>query len=64
MSKECQDLIAMAENAGATVEKSKRNGHYKVYVEGRMIAVIASSASDWRSVKNTIANLRRGGLDI
>ncbi|ACM42253.1 hypothetical protein ATHENA_91 [Mycobacterium phage Athena] len=54
----------MAENAGATVEKSKRNGHYKVYVEGRMIAVIASSASDWRSVKNTIANLRRGGLDI
>ncbi|WNA13635.1 HicA-like toxin [Mycobacterium phage Phayeta] len=63
ISKETQDLIRLAEQAGATVEKSK-NGHFKVYVEGRMVSVIAGTASDWRSIKNTLAALRRAGLDI
>ncbi|ABD58585.1 hypothetical protein PBI_PIPEFISH_88 [Mycobacterium phage Pipefish] len=35
-----------------------------MYVEGRMVSVIAGTASDWRSVKNTLSALRRAGLDI
>ena len=62
--KEVGQLIKQIEAAGGIVTKSKRNGHYKVYFEGRLITVLASTASDHRSIKNARSQCRRGGLDV
>lgn len=51
--------------AGGTLRPCRsRTGHYKVYLDGKMIGTIAGTPSEYRSRKNDIANLRRNGLQI
>lgn len=58
-------LLDSIEAAGGTVKPCRsRSGHYKVYLEGRLIGTIAGTPSEYRSRKNDIANLRRAGLQI
>ena len=58
-------LLRAIEAAGGEVKPCRsRSGHYKVYLEGRLIGTIAGTPSEYRSRKNDIANLRRAGLPL
>jgi hypothetical protein len=65
MSKgDLRKLIKAMEANGLTVVLSK-NGHYKVYRDGAMLAVIPGTTSDWRSIRNSIAQIRKAtGIDL
>lgn len=52
-------LIRWARSLGCEVERA-RSGHYKVKLDGRLVAVMASTPSDHRSMKNAKAQIRRG----
>ena len=54
-------LIKALEDQGFEVATSKR-GHYLVLLEGRRVATLAGTASDTRSLKNGLAQLRRAGF--
>lgn len=52
-------------DAGFTWEKGKRNTHVIVRDKnGRQVAVMSASASDWRSGPNFVAQLRQAGIRI
>jgi hypothetical protein len=61
MDKDTKKLVKAAEAQGFSVTPT-RNGHLSVSKDGRRIAVIAGTASDWRTWRNTIADLRREGF--
>lgn len=61
--RETKRLVAAIVAAGGEV-KLGRAGHIKVYLEGRQIGSMPSTPSEYRSRKNTIADLRRAGLAI
>ncbi|QNL30197.1 hypothetical protein SEA_MARIOKART_70 [Gordonia phage Mariokart] len=63
-NREVKDLIREIEQAGGEIRRSKRNAHLKVYLNGNLIGTISATPSDWRSIKNSRAQLRRNGLDI
>jgi hypothetical protein len=54
---------AVLATPGATWETSKKT-HFIVRVNGVRICTVPSTASDTRSMKNTVAQLRRGGINI
>lgn len=56
-----RDLLRSLEEQGFTVEHGKRSGHLKVRKDGRMVAVLSKTASDFRASKNALAQLRRAG---
>jgi len=62
MDKDTKRLIKEAERQGFTVQRTKR-GHLQFRRDGRVVATAAGTASDHRSWKNTIADLRRAGLE-
>ena len=63
--KDLRDLLKRIEAAGGTVEPSRsKTGHWKVYLAGVFVGTLAGTPSDWRSMKNALAQLRRAGLDI
>lgn len=55
-------LVRRLEGLGCKCRQSKRNSHWKVYYNGRMISSIASTPSDPRSMQNTLRDLERAGL--
>lgn len=59
-----RDMIHRIEEAGGEVRPGRRGGHWKVYYEGRLIASLPATPSDWRSELNDIAQMRRAGLPI
>lgn len=59
-----REMQRRIEEAGGEVRPSRRGGHYKIYFEGRLIASLPSTPSDWRSERNDIAQMRRAGLPI
>lgn len=61
--KETEHLLTCIEKAGGTLRRS-RSGHWKVYLDGRLVTTIASSSSDVRSIRNVRARLRRAGLPL
>lgn len=64
-NRDTRALLRAIEAAGGCLEPCRsRSGHYKVYLEGRLIGTIAGTPSEYRSRKNDIANLRRNGLQI
>ncbi|QIG58998.1 HicA-like toxin [Gordonia phage AnClar] len=63
-NKDVKQLLKAVEAAGGEVRRSKRNPHYKIYLNGRLIGVVASTPSDHRTTLNDRAQLRRNGLDI
>lgn len=63
MNKDIRTLIRSLAAQGFTVEQSRGN-HYTVRnAEGRRVATLAGSASDTRSMKNSLADLKRAGYD-
>lgn len=48
---------------GASWETTK-SSHHIIRLNGVRICTIASTGSDNRGLKNTISQLRRGGIDI
>lgn len=61
-SKEVRALIRKVRAAGLTVEM-RGSGHIGCLDGDRLVAVFPASSSDWRSVKNTLADLKRRGYD-
>lgn len=61
--KEVRRLIAQIEAAGGSVVRA-RSGHWKVYVNDRLVTSIPNTPSDWRGLMNTRALLRRAGIEI
>jgi hypothetical protein len=55
-------LIAALTSQGFEAAQSRR-GHYLVLMDGRKVATLSGSASDWRSWRNGLAQLRRAGFD-
>lgn len=57
-------LLELAAEQGFTVERTSK-GHITFRdPDGRRVATASKTASDHRSLKNTTAHLRRGGLKI
>lgn len=61
--KKVQALLQEIEaRPGWATERAKR-GHWKIRHEGRLVTVLPVSPSDWRSLKNARAVLRRAGFE-
>lgn len=61
MDREIRRLVKLAEDQGWVVIVGK---HVKFLAPGGGMVVSAKTPSDHRSVKNTVAHLRRAGLEI
>ena len=61
-NKALRALLRDIERAGGTVVFSGR--HWKVRVDGRLIAVVSSTCADRRAHYSVVADLRRAGLDV
>ena len=60
--KDIKNLIRALESQGWRVEKT-RSGHYMAYSpNGKDIVTIPGTPSDHRSMRNTLAALRRAGF--
>jgi hypothetical protein len=57
------DVLRRVEKLGYEVRRNG-SGHVKVYDGDRLLVSMASTPSDHRSVRNTIATLRRAGIDV
>lgn len=64
MKKDMKRLLAQAEAAGCRIVPTN-GGHVSIYCpDGKTIVTAASTPSDHRSIKNTVALLRRAGVTI
>lgn len=61
MDRDTKKLITASEAQGFIVELS-RKGHPVFSKDGKLIATGSGTASDPRSIKNVIAQLRRAGF--
>lgn len=62
MDKDMRKLVKALEAQGFTVEISAKQ-HVIVKRGGRIVAVFAGTASDWRAIRNGLAALRRAGFE-
>lgn len=60
--REVKELVKAIKRAGGTVRAC--DNHLKVYLGDTLIATMSSTPSDYRTIKNTIADLRRAGLPL
>lgn len=60
ISNEVKELLKKLEEQGFIVEKTKKN-HYKVFKDKRLVATLPCTPSDWRSLRNCIAVLKKAG---
>lgn len=49
---------------GYQLVQPRRNSHFFVYAGETRVGTLASTPSDWRSVRNDIGTLRRNGVPI
>lgn len=61
MNKELRKVVKGLEDQGFEVSVT-RKGHLMVYRDGELIATLAGTASDWRSIRNGLAPLKRAGF--
>jgi hypothetical protein len=62
LKKDLKTLLAEAEKQGWTVKLAK-SGHYKLYApDGENIVTVGSTPSDRRTLRNTVALMRRYGF--
>lgn len=61
MDKTLKKLVKELEAQGFTVRTTKRQ-HLMVSRNGRPITTLAGTPSDWRSLKNGLAALKRAGF--
>lgn len=62
--KDLKKLLDLIDSTPGFTHHPARNGHILVDKDGRRVCVLAGTPSDWRSWKNSIADLRRAGLKI
>lgn len=62
MQKDIRKLCKELKNQGFNVRGTRR-GHLLVEREGVVVAGLAGTPSDYRSLKNSIAQLRRAGFE-
>lgn len=61
MDKDMKKLLKALEDQGFEIRFTKK-GHVTVGLDGKLVATLAGTASDWRSAKNALARLRRAGF--
>lgn len=62
MDKDTRKVLKKAQAQGFRVERTKK-GHHEVRDQaGNRVATFSGTASDWRSWKNSMADLRRAGF--
>jgi len=61
MDKDLRKIVKALRAQGFTVEITAKQ-HVIVSREDRVIAVFAGTASDWRSLRNSLAPLKRAGF--
>lgn len=61
MDKDLRKIVKALEAQGFEVRTTKK-GHVMVTRDGELIATFAGTASDWRSIRNGLAPLKRAGF--
>lgn len=61
MHKDLRKIVKALEDQGFEVTVTKR-GHVTVSRDGELIATFSGTASDWRSIRNGLAPLKRAGF--
>lgn len=61
MNKDLKKIAKALKEQGFEVEVTKR-GHMIVLRDGRQVATFSGTPSDWRSLKNSLADARRAGF--
>jgi len=61
MDKDLRKIVKALQAQGFNVETTTK-GHLAVYRDGALIATFSGTASDWRSIRNTLAPLKRAGF--
>ena len=61
MNKDLKKLTKALEDQGFSFRVSKR-GHILVFNADGLVATFSGTPSDWRSLKNSMAALRRAGF--
>jgi len=62
MTNEVKELLDAAEKQGWRVERTKK-GHWRCYApDGDTIVIVPGTPSDRRSLRNAVAEMRRGGF--
>lgn len=56
-----RELLEKLERQGFEVTRTKKN-HYKVSKDGRLVATLPGTPSDWRSLRNCVAVLKKAGF--
>lgn len=62
MDKDLKKIVKALQQQGFTVEVTK-NQHVMVFQDGRLVVTFSGTASDWRSMRNSIAAARRAGFE-
>lgn len=62
MDKDLKKIAKALREQGFEVEVTRRQ-HLRVFRDGRLVATFSGTASDWRSMKNSLADARRAGFD-
>lgn len=61
MDKDLRPIVKALKAQGFDVEVTSR-GHVVVTRDGELIATFSGTASDWRSIRNGLAPLKRAGF--
>ena len=61
MDKDLRKIVKALRDQGFDVEITSKQ-HVIVSCEGRLIATFSGTASDWRSIRNGLAPLKRAGF--
>jgi hypothetical protein len=61
MKKDLRKIAEALREQGFEVRISKK-GHLLVSRDGRIVATFSGTASDWRSMRNSIADAKRAGF--
>jgi hypothetical protein len=61
MDKDLRKMVKALQAQGFEVEVTSK-GHIVVSRGGKLIATFSGTASDWRSIRNGLAPLRRAGF--
>lgn len=62
MDKQVRKLCKELQNQGFVVERGGK--HLKVFDDTESLIAILGTASDWRTMKNVVSNLRKAGVDL
>lgn len=61
MKKDIKDLLRRLVRSGYSVRMTRSN-HWMVSLDGQLVTVLPGTPSDWRSYRNSLADLKRAGF--